>query len=185
MHQSGSKAGSKEPATNFSPDDPSNAAEHAAHAEEALTLGKGLLTEVRALIDEYRNLARDHIRLAALETRQAGESIVRMVISGVVAGGVAFIGWASLISALVAFVVESGWMSVSLTLLLCGLIHIVMVIVLAFVIRKQGRALLLSAVVREMDPRLTGEVGDVQKPSTMDKPNRSTQRPTSTPPPRS
>ena len=182
MHQSGSKAGSTEPATNFSPDDPYTAADP---AEEALTLGRGLLTEVRALVDEYRNLARDHIRLAALETRQAGESVVRMVISGVVAGGIAFIGWASLISALVALIVERGWMSVSLTLLLCGFIHFALVIVLAFVIRKQGRALLLSAIVREMDPRLTGEVGDVQKPSTMDKPNRPTQRPTSTPPPRS
>lgn len=180
MHQSGSKAGSKEPATNFSPDDSSHAAEH---AEEALTLGKGLLTEIRALVDEYRKLARDHIRLAALETRQAGESAVRMVISGVLAGGIAFIGWASLISALVAFIVERGWMSVSLTLLLCGLIHFVMVVVLAFVIRKQGRGLLLSALVRELDPRLTGEVGDIQKPTTMDKPNMSPQRPTSTPPP--
>lgn len=179
MHQSGSKAGSNEPAANFTSNDSAHTADQ---ADELHSLGQGLLKEVRALIDEYRKLARDHIRLAALETRQAGESIVRMVVSGVVAGGVAFIGWASLIGALIAFIVESGWLSVSLTLLCCALVHVVMLLLLSRVIRKQGRGLLLSAIVRQLDPRLTGDVGDTQNPSSMDHPNAPTQRPTSKPP---
>lgn len=182
MHQSGSNAGSQEPAHNTQPHGPN---QPAGSADEAHTLGNGLITEVKALIDEYRKLARDHIRLAALETRQAGESVVRMVISGVVAGGVAFIGWASLIGAVVAFIVEQGWLSVSMTLLLCGIFHVIMVLVLSVVIRKQGRGLLLSAIVRDLDPRLTGEVGDIQKPTSMDNPNASPHRSSSKRPPRS
>lgn len=132
-------------------------------------LDAGLLREAKALFDEYRKLGRDHIRLAALEMQQAGESAVRMVISGVVAGGVAFIGWASLMGALIAVVVEQGWLSVSATLLVTGVIHILALFILAYVIRKQGRGLLLSSIVRDFDPRLTGEVGDIRKPETMDK----------------
>ena len=132
-------------------------------------LDAGLLREAKALFDEYRKLGRDHIRLAAMETRQAGESAVRMVISGVIAGGVAFIGWASLVGALIAVVVEQGLLSVSLTLLVTGIIHILALFLLARIIRKQGRGLLMSSVVRDFDPRLTGEVGDIRKPETLDK----------------
>lgn len=132
-------------------------------------IDQGLLHEAKALFDEYRKLGRDHIRLAALETRQAGESVVRMVISGVVAGGVAFIGWASLVGAMVAVIVEQGWLSVSMTLLLTGILHMVALFGLAQFIRRQGRGLLFSAIVRDFDPRLTGEVGDIRKPETMDR----------------
>ncbi|MCC5880905.1 MAG: phage holin family protein [Idiomarina sp.] len=146
----------------------SESASHQSYGEQS-GLGEGLLLEAKALFDEYRRLGREHIRLAALETRQAGESAVRMVISGVVAGGVAFIAWASLVGAMVAAVVEQGWLSVSLTLLLTGILHVGMLLVLAYVIRKQGRGLLFSAIVRDFDPRLTGEVGDIRKPESMDK----------------
>lgn len=132
-------------------------------------IDQGLLHEAKALFDEYRKLGRDHIRLAALETRQAGESVVRMVISGVVAGGVAFIGWASLVGAMVAVIVEQGWLSVSMTLLLTGILHMVALFGLAQFIRRQGRGLLFSAIVRDFDPRLTGEAGDIRKPETMDR----------------
>lgn len=165
MQQTGSHADSKESATN--PDNQTTQ-----QAKESSGLGQNLLTEAKALVNEYRKLARDHLRLAAIETRQAGESIVRMVISGVVAGGVAFIGWASLVGAAVAWIVEQGWLSVSLTLLICGVFHLVILLVLAYVIRKQGRGLLFSAIVHELDPRLTGEVSESQKPASMEAPER-------------
>lgn len=159
MQDFGNNAGSSEPATE-------------SQAQTDASMGQGLLREIKALADEYRKLARDHVRLAALETRQAGESIVRMVISGVVAGGVAVIAWASIVGAVVALIVERGWASVSLTLLLCGILHIVALLGLAVVIRKQGRGLLMSAIVHDLDPTLTGDVGDIEKPATMDKTNQ-------------
>ncbi|RUO32131.1 hypothetical protein CWE12_03835 [Aliidiomarina sedimenti] len=134
-------------------------------------IGDGLLKEARAVIDEYRLLARDHIRLAALETRQAGESIVRMVVTGMVAGGVAAMTWIALVGAVVAFVVENNWLSASACLLITGLLHAVVVVMLAFVIRKQGRGLLFSAFVQELDPRLTGEA-DEERPEAQTTPAR-------------
>lgn len=165
MQQSGSHADSNESATNLD-----NQTTEKAKASSGL--GQNLLTEAKALVDEYRKLARDHLRLAAIETRQAGESIVRMVISGVVAGGVAFIGWASLVGALVAWIVERGWLSVSVTLFICGIVHLAILLALAYVIRKQGRGLLFSAIVHDLDPRLTGEVNESQKPASMEAPER-------------
>lgn len=140
-------------------------------------IGEGVFKEAQALIGEYRSLARDHLKLAAIETRQAGESAVRMVITGVVAGGVAFIAWASLVAALVAWVVESNWLNISMTLLITGLVHIAGLIGLAFVIRKQGRGLLFSAIVRDLDPTLTGDVGDIQRPPSFSDNSAETPKP--------
>lgn len=116
----------------------------------------GLFTEVRALIDEYRALGRDHLRLAALETRQAGESVVRMVVTGIVAGGTALITWVCVLGAIIAVVVEQGWLNVSVTLLIAAILHLFALLMLAKAIRKQGRGLLYSATVHHLDPTLTG-----------------------------
>ena len=45
----------------------------------------GLLDEARSIFAEVRGLAQDRLQLAALETRLAGQSAVRMLVAGVVA----------------------------------------------------------------------------------------------------
>ncbi|MFO8004405.1 MAG: hypothetical protein R6U12_09255, partial [Thioalkalivibrio sp.] len=51
----------------------------------------GVLQDVRTLARELRGLFHDQVGLAALETRQAGESLVWMVILGVMVGGLLLI----------------------------------------------------------------------------------------------
>lgn len=140
------QAGSAEPAD-----------QHGQSSQDTNNIGSGLLREAKALYQEYRLLARDHLHLAALETRQAGETVVRMVATGIVAGGVAATAWVALVGALVAWVVENSWLKTSTCLLIIGLVHIVVVFILATVVRRQGRGLLFSAFTHELDPRLTGD----------------------------
>lgn len=143
---------------------------HDSHSDNAGNEQKapGLFTEAKALIDEYRGLARDHLHLAALETRQAGESVVRMVATGIVAGGTALITWLCLLGAAIAVIVEQGWLSVSVTLLIVGLLHLLALLALARVIRKQGRGLLYSATVHQLDPALTGPVSETMTADNLD-----------------
>lgn len=121
--------------------------------ESASSLSDGLVKEAQALIADYRALASQHLRLAALETRQAGESLIKMVITGVVTGGLLVLTWFSLMAALVFAVVEQGWLSASLCLLIVGLVHFLLVLAGISLIRRQGRGLLFSALVRNLNPR--------------------------------
>ena len=45
--------------------------------------GSTLLEDAQSLLHELGGLTHDRLRLAALETRQAGESLVAMIIAGV------------------------------------------------------------------------------------------------------
>lgn len=121
--------------------------------ESAADISQGLVDEAQALIADYRALARDHVRVAALETRQAGESLVKMIMTGVIAGGLLVLMWLSFMAALTFAVVEQGWLSASVTLLLIGAAHFVLVLGGIALIRRQGRGLLFSALVRSLDPR--------------------------------
>lgn len=123
--------------------------------ESAASLSDGLAEEAQALIADYRTLASDHVRLAALEARQAGESLVKMVIIGVMTGGLLVLTWLCLVAALVFTIVEHGVLSASLTLLIVGLVHLALVLVGISQIRRKGRGLLFSALVRDLDPRKT------------------------------
>lgn len=123
--------------------------------ESAASPSDGLIEEAQALIADYRALASDHVRLAALETRQAGESLIKMVITGVVTGGLLVLTWVGLVTALVFAIVENGLLSASLTLLIVGLAHLALVLAGISLIRRQGRGLLFSALVRDLDPRRT------------------------------
>ncbi|HEX5538145.1 MAG TPA: hypothetical protein VFX01_00025, partial [Methylophilaceae bacterium] len=44
----------------------------------------GLMDDVKSLWTEVRGLTHDHLQLAALETKLAGESLVSMIAAGVI-----------------------------------------------------------------------------------------------------
>ncbi|MGX5914438.1 phage holin family protein [Aliidiomarina sp. Khilg15.8] len=121
--------------------------------ESAASPDQGLVEEAQALIADYRALAGGHLRLAALEAREAGESLIKMIITGIVTGGFLVLAWVSLMAALTFAVVEQGWLPASLTLLFIGVAHLVLVLVGIALVRRQGRGLLFSALVRDLDPR--------------------------------
>lgn len=69
----------------------------------------GLLDEARSILAGFKDLTQDRVRLAALETRLAGQSAVRMLIAGVVAAVLAIATWLALVGAgVVALVAYAG-----------------------------------------------------------------------------
>ena len=57
--------------------------------------------EARLLWHDLRGLAHDHFELAALETQRAGESLVAMVVAGMLVPGLLLSAWLGLLSAAV------------------------------------------------------------------------------------
>src|ERR1700741_1136136 len=68
----------------------------------------GLLADVRSLWRDLDGLVHDQFALAALETRQAGESLVSMVVTGILVAGLLISAWLGLIGAAVLWLVNAG-----------------------------------------------------------------------------
>jgi Putative Actinobacterial Holin-X, holin superfamily III len=78
-----------------------------------------VLEDTQALLAELRGLGFDHLRLAALETQRAGESLVSMVMAGVMVAILLMAAWLGLLAALVLWVM----FNLLLALLCCGVIR--------------------------------------------------------------
>ncbi len=101
----------------------------------------GLLDEARSLFTEVRGLAQDRLKLAALETRLAGQSVVRMLIAGVVAAVMVISAWIALVGmGVVALVVYAGLSTVA-ALAIAAIANIAAAATLYFAIRKMSRNL--------------------------------------------
>jgi hypothetical protein len=112
----------------------------------------GLLGEVLLLGRDLRSMAHGQLRLAALETRHAGESLVGIVAMGLVAAGLGLSAWLALIAAGGMALVEVGVLTASVALLLGAVINIVLALLLVVLVRQRSRALLLSATVDSLRP---------------------------------
>lgn len=110
----------------------------------------GLLDEFLLLGQELRATAHSHVRLAALETRQAGESLVSIIAMGLIAAGLVFSTWLALVAAVMMALVERGMMSTSSASLLAMAANMLVALVLISVIRRKSRNLLLSATVNSL-----------------------------------
>lgn len=114
----------------------------------------GLLEEVWLLGRELRAAAHSQVRLAALETRQAGESLVSIIAMGMVAAALIFSAWLALAGAMMMVLVESGLMATSTALLLAMAANVLIAVILIAAIRRKSRRLLLSATVNSLAPPL-------------------------------
>ncbi len=112
----------------------------------------GLLGEVLLLGRELRSVAHGQMRLAALETRHAGESLVAIIVMGLVAAGLCISAWLALVASGLMALVERGLLAASTALLLGAVINVVFVVLLVVFIRRRSRALLLSATVNSFKP---------------------------------
>lgn len=115
----------------------------------------GLLEEVWVFGQELSAAAHSQVRLAALETRLAGESLVSMVAMGVVAAALGIVTWLALVGASMMALVERGLMTTSTALLLAMSANALIVLILIAAIRRKSRRLLLSATVNSLAPRPT------------------------------
>ena len=111
----------------------------------------GLLDNAAALWGDLKGLAHDHLELAALETRQAGESLVWIIAYGIVVGVLCVSAWLGLVAALVLWLVDRG-MPASAAVLLAVVVNLLGAFGFVLAIKKTSQALRFPATVRALKP---------------------------------
>jgi len=113
--------------------------------------GSGVLAEAQLLWDELRGLGVDRIRLAALETQRAGDSLVSMLISGVMIAVLLLSAWLGLLAAAVLVLIENGFAASSVILLTVAA-NLLLTLILFGVIRRKSRFLQFPSTLRSLQP---------------------------------
>jgi len=113
--------------------------------------GFGVLAEAQLLWDELRGLGVDRIRLAALETQRAGDSLVSMLISGVMIAVLLLSAWLGLLAAAVLILIENGFAPSSVILLTVAA-NLLLTLILFGVIRRKSRFLQFPSTLRSLQP---------------------------------
>ena len=76
-----------------------------------------MLEDAQSLLHELLGLTHDRFLLAALETRRAGESLVAMIVAGVMVAFLLSSAWLGLMAAAVLWLIENGVVASSAILL--------------------------------------------------------------------
>ncbi len=105
----------------------------------------GLPEEAQLLWHELRGLANDHLRLAALETQRAGESLVIMIAVGMIVAGLLLGAWLGLMGAAVLALAGRGAMESDNALLLAVAVNLLVALALCGVIRRRSHHLRFPA----------------------------------------
>lgn len=109
----------------------------------------GLTDDVRRIWQEMLELAHDHLQLAALETRLAGQSLVAMVAAGVMVALLFVSAWIGILAAVVAAMVSNG-LPVSAAILVGVGANLLLALLLCAFIRGRSRYLLWAASLRSL-----------------------------------
>ncbi len=118
-------------------------------AQEPVGEGTSLLKDAKALWKEFEGLVHDRFQLVALETQQAGKSLVSMVISGVLIALLLVSAWLGLLSAVILWLIYLGVMT-SLAILLGVLANLGLAAFLYNSIRSKSRHLGWPATLRSL-----------------------------------
>lgn len=110
----------------------------------------GVVDQVRSLVGEGRELLYDHMKLAALEAKQAGSSLVTVIVSGVVIAVLLLSVWLGLMGAGVLFVVEKDWLMGSTALAVAVGINLLIIAMLAWIIVRQIERMKFAATTRSI-----------------------------------
>jgi hypothetical protein len=121
----------------------------------------GLLEDAQLLWLELRGLSVDRIRLAALETQRAGDSLVSMIISGVMIAVLLIAAWLGLLAAAVLVFIENGF-NPSNVILLAVVATLLLTLILFGAIRRKSRFLQFPSTLRSLQP-LTPEQHNTEK----------------------
>lgn len=113
--------------------------------------GSSLLDDARALWSEVRGLSHDRFRLAAMETQQAGVSLVNMIMAGVLVAGLLCGAWMGLLAAAVLGLIENGVM-VRSAILLAVVLNLLLALVFCRVIHSKSRYLGFPATLYSLQP---------------------------------
>lgn len=112
----------------------------------------GLVEEVQCLLGDLREVAHDQARLAVLETKQAAESLVRIIAMGLIAAGLVLSTWLALNWVAVNALAQDGLLTSNQALLAAVAANVVIVLLLIVEIRRQSRRLLFPATVNSLRP---------------------------------
>ncbi len=118
-------------------------------SEAAAPAPSRLLDDVEAIVEEWRGRVHDHLSLAALEARRAGENLVVILaygtVVGVLLGGACLVTTAAIVVWLVALGVPNG-----LALLLGAVLMLLGAVGFAREIRRRSRTLQFPASLRSL-----------------------------------
>lgn len=121
--------------------------------------GPDLVEEVRGLERELRAVVHDYVRLAALEARRAGESLVRITAMGSLVAVLFFSAWLSIAGWVGILLVENDILSRGSALLCIAVANVAIALVVIAVMRRESRHLLMSATVHFLKPTDRGKEG--------------------------
>lgn len=110
-----------------------------------------VLDDALALWHELHALIHEYLQLAALETRRAGESLVTMLIAGIMVAVLLIGAWLGLGVAAVQWLIEQGMLASS-AILLAVAVNLLVVLLLCAVIRNKSRYLQFPALLRSFQP---------------------------------
>lgn len=113
--------------------------------------GSGLLNDIQSLLHELRELSHDHFLLAALETRRAGQSLVTMLVAGVMVALLLNGLWLGLLTAGAVWLVENG-LKASSAILLTVAFNLLLLLIFLGIIRRQSRYLQFPALLHSLKP---------------------------------
>lgn len=116
-------------------------------ASEASLKDTDVLENAQALWHELCKLGQERFLLVALETQQAGESLVDMVVAGVMVAVLTTSGWLGLMAALVLALIEHGFLP-SNAMLLAVACNMLLALIFCGVIRRKSRYLQFPATCR-------------------------------------
>lgn len=112
----------------------------------------GVIAQAQSLLHEWLGLAQDRFHLAALETRRAGESLVAMIVAGVLAGVLLGSAWLGFEAAAVLWLIEHSLVA-SNAVLLAVAFNLLFALILLGVMRRKSRFLQFPATLRSLQPK--------------------------------
>ena len=110
-----------------------------------------MLEDAQSLLHELLGQAQARFQLAVLEARRAGESLVSMLVAGVMVGILLTSVWLGLVATAVLWLIEHGIVA-SGALLLATSFNILLALILCGVIRRKSRYLQFPATMRSFQP---------------------------------
>lgn len=108
-----------------------------------------LASRVRALVIETRELARDHLELAALEAQRATATLTRMLVAAVIISVLVISAWLALVAGTLVWVTEEG-VSWPVALFVAALINLLLAGGLGWYIYAHVDELLFEATLRQL-----------------------------------
>ena len=108
--------------------------------------------EAKLLWQALRGLAHDRFELAALETQRAGESLVAMVVAGMLVAGLLLSAWLGLLGAAILALTSLEVMEIGSAVLLTVPVNLVVAVILWRMIGRLSHDLRFPANARSLEP---------------------------------